>query len=347
MEPAWVGVAVVAVVSAGASAGLTPLLRAVATGLEIFDIPGGYKAHADATPLLGGAALALATGIGLLFALVTTNVGFGPGLGALAVGAVVILIAGLVDDVRGLAAGRKFGWQIAAAAAAGFALALLGVRLDLFLAWPRFPLVALTAAWVVGITNAFNLADNMNGLCAGLGAIAALALAVLNLQSGEIGVAAAAAALGGACIGFLPYNWPRASIFLGDTGSMFIGFSLAALSVMGVYTRGATIPVIAVYSPLFLLAVPLLDSLLVVVLRLRIGHPPWVGDRRHISHRLVRRGMQPASAVATLWAGAVASALGALLLPTVGVAQAPILLLLLILALGALAAAAGTKGLDD
>jgi UDP-GlcNAc:undecaprenyl-phosphate GlcNAc-1-phosphate transferase len=310
-------------------------------------LPGGYKAHRQATPLLGGVAVALATGLGLSCAVLLTGAGFGAGLGALAVGGTVILVAGLIDDVRGLAAGRKFAWQIAAAAGAGVTLALLGVRLDLFLAWPRLPMVALTVAWVVGITNAFNLSDNMNGLCAGLGAIAALALAVLNLQSGEIGVAAAAAALGGACIGFLPYNWPRASIFLGDTGSMFIGFSLAALSVMGVYTRGATIPVIAVYSPLFLLAVPLLDSLLVVVLRLRIRHPPWVGDRRHISHRLVRRGMHPASAVATLWAAAAASSLGAMLLPTVGVAQAPILLLLLILALGALAAAAGTKGLDD
>lgn len=347
MEFDWLGLVAVIVVSASATLVLAPFAARMATRFGALDKPQGYKTHERPTPLLGGAVVALATAAGLAFALVGAGIVFGPGLQALAVGAGVIVIAGLVDDVRNLAPRYKFAWQVAAAAAAGSSLSLLGVRLDLFLSWPRLPMALLTAVWVVGITNAFNLSDNMNGLCAGLGAIAALALAVLNLQTGEAGVAAAAAALGGACLGFLPYNWPRARIFLGDTGSMFIGFLLAALSVMGVYTRGATIPVLAVYSPLFLLAIPLLDSLLVVVLRLRIGNPPWIGDRRHISHRLVRRGMRQTTAVMVLWAAAAASGLGALLLPTVGAAQAPLLLGLLVLALTALAGAAGTKGLDD
>jgi UDP-GlcNAc:undecaprenyl-phosphate GlcNAc-1-phosphate transferase len=333
--------------SACASLVLAPLAARVAVRLRILDDPKGYKSHARPTPLLGGVAVALSTAAGLVFAVAAGGPGFGPALQALAVGAVVILAAGLIDDTRVLSPRYKFAWQVAAAAAAGLALAFLGVRLGLFLTLPRLVMAALTAGWVVGITNAFNLSDNMNGLCAGLGGIAAVTLAILNLQSGEVGVAAAAAALGGACLGFLPYNWPRAHVFLGDTGSMFIGFVLAALSVMGVYTRGATIPVLAIYSPVFLLAIPLLDSLLVVLLRLRVGHPPWIGDRRHISHRLVRRGMQPATAVAVLWTAAAASGFGALLLPTVGAAQAPMLLGLLLLALGALAGAAGTKGLDD
>jgi UDP-GlcNAc:undecaprenyl-phosphate GlcNAc-1-phosphate transferase len=347
MEFGCAGLAAVALASALASLALSPLAARAAVRFKVLDNPKGYKAHARPTPLLGGVAVALATGLGLTLAFAAGGATFGPPLQALAVGGAVILVAGLIDDFRDLSPGYKFAWQIAAAAAAGMALAFLGVRLGLFLTLPRMVMALLTAAWVVGITNAFNLSDNMNGLCAGLGAIAALALAVLNLQSGEIGVAAAAASLGGACLGFLPYNWPRARLFLGDTGSMFIGFLLAALSVMGVYARGAAIPVLAIYSPLFLLAIPLLDSLLVVALRLRIGHPPWVGDRRHISHRLVRRGMRQASAVAVLWAVAAASNLGALLLPTVGAAQAPMLLGLLVLALGGLAAAAGTKGLDD
>lgn len=347
MELGWAGLALVMVASAGAALVFTPAAAAVAARFKFVDNPQGYKAHGAPVPLLGGVAVALATAAGLMVALLTTGVSFSRGLQALTFGAIVILAAGLVDDIRNLSPRYKVAWQIAAAAAAGLALSYLGVRLGLFLTWPRFPMILVTAAWVVGITNAVNLTDNMNGLCAGFGAIAALALAVLNLQTGEAGVAVAAAALGGACIGFLPYNWPRARIFLGDTGSMFIGFLLAALSVMGVYTVGATIPVLAIYSPLFLLAIPLLDSALVVALRLRINHPPWIGDRRHISHRLVRRGMKPATAVAVLWSAAAASSLGALLLPTVGPQQAPLLLSLLLLALGALAGAAGTKGLDD
>ncbi len=127
--------------------------------------------------------------------------------------------------------------------------------------------------------------------------------------------------------------------------ALLIGFLLAALSVMGVYTRGAHVPALAVCTPLLLLAVPVLDCVLVVILRLRDGHPPWVGDRRHISHRLVRRGMRPATAVAALWAAGAACGLAALLLPTVGTAEAPLLLALVACALGALAGAAGTRGL--
>lgn len=347
MEFGWLGLIAVLVVSAGTSLLLVPIVARLATRLEILDRPAGYKGHARPTPLLGGIAVAAATIVGLVAASISTGTLPVPSIQALVAGAAVILAAGLVDDIRGLAPANKLAWQLAAAGAAGLALAMLGVHLDLFLTWARLPMILLTAVWVVGITNALNLSDNMNGLCAGLGAIAAVTLAALNWRNGELGVAAAAAALGGACLGFLPYNWPRARIFLGDTGSMFIGFLIAALSVMGVYTRGATIPVLAVYAPFFLLAVPLLDSLLVVALRLRIGHPPWIGDRRHISHRLVRRGMRPATAVAVLWAAAGASALAALLLPTVGATQAPMLVGLLLLALGALAAAAGTKGLDD
>jgi UDP-GlcNAc:undecaprenyl-phosphate/decaprenyl-phosphate GlcNAc-1-phosphate transferase len=333
------------VIGAVVSALATPLLAWVARRLGALDHPGGYKAHRGSTPLLGGLALAAGTACAVVWVLPEGRREHVAGLAALAVGSLIILTAGLIDDFRGLSPTRKFIWQLGAATAAGLCLALLGVRLNLFLQWPSAPIIALTVLWVVGITNAMNFLDNMDGLCAGLGAIAAWALALTNLRSGEATVAAVAAALVGACIGFLPYNWPRARIFLGDTGSMLLGFLLAALSVMGVYTRGARIPVLAVFTPLFVLGVPVLDFALVIVLRVWAGHPPWSGDRRHISHRLVQRGMRPAAAVATLWAAGAACALAALLLPTVGVAEAPVLLALLLCALGALAAAAGTRGL--
>jgi UDP-GlcNAc:undecaprenyl-phosphate GlcNAc-1-phosphate transferase len=317
----------------------------IARHFRILDRPQGYKAHAAATPLLGGLGVALGTGAGVAWFLPVGGRTHLVGLSALGLGSLVIIVAGLLDDIRGLSPRHKFVWQLAAAGVAGVCLALLGVRLNLFLPWPPLPIIVLTALWIVGITNAVNFLDNMNGLCAGIGAVAALSLAAINLRSDELTVAIVAAALGGACVGFLPHNWPRARIFLGDTGSMLIGFLLAALSVMGVYTRGAHVPILAVFTPLFVLGIPVLDSVLVIILRLRAGHSPWVGDRRHISHRLVQRGMRPAAAVATVWAACGACGLAALLLPTVGSAEAPLLLALLALALGALAAAAGTRGL--
>jgi len=268
------------------------------------------------------------------------------GLLALTSGTLIILVAGLLDDVRGLFPRHKFAWQFAAATAAGLCLALLGVRLNLFLHWPPVPIILLTVLWIVGVTKALNFPDNFGRLVPGIGLLAALSLAAVNVRSEEFSVALVSAALAGACLGFLPYNWPHARVFLGDTGSMLIGFLLAALSVMGVYTRGAHVPIVAVFTPLFVLGMPVLDSVLVVILRLWAGDKPWVGDRRHISHRLVRRGMRQTTAVATLWAGGCACGLAALLLPTVGAAEAPLLLALLLCALGALAAAAGTRGLS-
>jgi UDP-GlcNAc:undecaprenyl-phosphate GlcNAc-1-phosphate transferase len=324
----------------------TPVARAVALRVGALDRPGGYKAHAAPTPLLGGLAVATGTGAACLWFLRDGLPEDVAGPMAIGIGTILILVVGLLDDVRGLSPRHKLAWQVTAAAAAGLALALLGVRLSLFLEWPSPPIILLTVFWVVAITNSVNFLDNMNGLCAGIGALAAMALAAVNVRTEAYTAATAAAALAGACLGFLPYNWPRARIFLGDTGSMLIGFWLSALSVLGVYTRGAEVPVLAVFTPLFVLGIPVLDLLLVTLLRLRVGHPPWVGDRRHISHRLVRRGLHPTTAVVTLWSAGAACGLAALLLPTVGPTQAPLLLALLACALAALALAAGSKGLD-
>jgi UDP-GlcNAc:undecaprenyl-phosphate GlcNAc-1-phosphate transferase len=333
-------------VACGVSLAATAVVARLARRWGLVDRPSGYKAHPVPTPLLGGVAVAAGALAGILSIQVSSGAIDLAGLPAIGAGGLVILAAGLLDDIHGLSARHKFAWQLAAAAGAGVCLAVLGVRLDLFLMWPRIWIVALTVLWVVAITNAVNFLDNMDGLCVGLGAIAAAALGVANARSGELAVAAGSAALCGACLGFLPFNWPRARIFLGDAGAMFIGFLLSALSVLGVYTPGAEVPVLAVCTPLFALAVPVLDLVLVVALRFHAGHPVWVGDRRHISHRLVHRGMRPAAAVATLWAAGAACGFAALLLPTVGPGQAPLLVALVLCALGVLAAAAGSEGLQ-
>lgn len=317
----------------------------IARRRRLLDHPRDHKAHDEATPLLGGLGVVLGALAGIWWSISGAPGLDRSGLAALGAGALLMAVAGLVDDLRGLSPGVKFGWQIAATVCAGLCLAALGVRLRLFLPWPGLPVALLTALWVVAITNAVNFLDNMNGLCAGLGAVAAMSLAAANLRSGEATTALASAALCGACVGFLPENWPRARIFLGDAGSMFIGFSLAALSVMGVYARGAEVPVVAVLAPLIVLAIPLLDLLLVVGLRLWVGHPIWLGDRRHMSHRLVARGAQPWEAVVVLWVAAAACGLAALLLPMLSVGKVALLLTLLLAGLGALVVAAGARGL--
>jgi len=313
---------------------------------QVLDRPQGYKAHATPTPLLGGLVVAVSTFAGSVwFATASAPLDL-VALSALAAGSVVILVTGLVDDLAGMRPAHKFLWQLAAPFAAGSLAAVLGVRLELFLAWPPEAIIVLTVLWIVGITNAFNFLDNMNGSCAGLGAIAAIALSLLNWHSGETHVALAAAALAGACLGFLPFNWPSARIFLGDTGSMFIGFSLALISVMGVYTRGAEVPALAVFAPLLALGVPLLDAVLVVLLRLRAHEPPWVGDRRHLNHRLVRCGMQPRDAVLTLWVAGAACGAVAVAVPLMGVTGSIVLVVALLGGLGFLVFLAGTEGLS-
>ena len=322
-----------------------PVARALARRWDILDRPGGYKAHGRPTPLLGGLALAagfLPIAIGAVVVSTPDNLS---DLTALGIGAVIILIVGLIDDSRGLPPAHKLVWQAGAAAAAGVALGVMGVGIGLYLNWPAVPLTLLTAIWVVGVINALNMLDNMDGLCAGLGAIAAACLAIFNLRTGEMAVAIAAAALAGACLGFLPWNWPRGRIFLGDAGSMLVGFGLAALSVMGVYTRGAELPVLAVLAPLFILAVPLVDLVLVVALRLSAGEAPWHPDRRHVSHRLVARGLGRNTAVVSLWALMLGCGLAALLLPTTGASEAPLLIALVGTVLIAFFVAAGPRGL--
>lgn len=310
-------------------------------------MPRGYKAHAAPTPLLGGLIVAAASCAGTAWAVPGLDGTDLAVLSALVAGSALILLIGLVDDMHDLSPGWKLLSQVAATAAAGACLLLVDARLELFLAWPPVPVVALTVVWIVAITNAFNFLDNMDGLCAGLGAIAATALALLNWHSGEMVAALTSAALAGACLGFLPANWPLARVFLGDTGSMFIGFALAVISVMGMYTRGAEGPVLVAFAPLLVFAVPLLDTLLVVLLRLQAGHPPWLGDRRHLNHRLVRRGLPARNAVLTLWAVSAGCGAVAVSLPMAGPVVGMALVLGVLLTLVILAYGAGTEGLSS
>jgi UDP-GlcNAc:undecaprenyl-phosphate GlcNAc-1-phosphate transferase len=247
--------------------------------------------------------VALGFFVGLSVALILS--GADPGLrghveGQL-LGSLILLALGVVDDRRALSARTKLPFQVMAAAVAifyGFRIDHLTDPVSLNVWWFPEPLVwAVTGLWIVGITNAMNLMDGLDGLAAGIGAIIGITLTWIAWQADQfVGVMVGMAFLG-AVLGFLPYNFPPARIFLGDTGALFIGFNLALLSLEG-YRK---LSVLTFVVPLLALAVPLMDTGLSIYRRLRRGGPIMAPDRQHIHHRLLESEGSHRSAVLSIW----------------------------------------------
>ncbi|MCX6915639.1 MAG: MraY family glycosyltransferase, partial [Verrucomicrobia bacterium] len=215
-----------------------------------------------------------------------------------------ILLVGVLDDKHELRPRTKFAGQFLIA----WLVAASGVRVTLFVPNLIFS-YAITILWILTVINAFNFLDNMNGLCAGLGATGALHFAFIAAADDQYLVALIAFLTFGALLGFLPYNFPRARAFLGDAGSHLVGYLLAVLAILPHFYTVRHPRRWAVVIPLLILAVPLLDMVWVVVLRWRIGQPFYQGDTNHISHRLVRRGLSRWQAVVVIWVAAEAFAL--------------------------------------
>lgn len=296
-----------------------PLWRAWCRRVGLLDEPGERKIHARPIPLAGG--LAVLSGLclpplagvlllvwqrsrsggGLLDQITAQLVAHGfhrraGELAAILLGALGMVGLGLLDDKYELRPRVKFAGQllIALLVAAG------GARITLFVPSPVFS-YAVTILWILTVTNALNFMDNMNGLCAGLGAIGAFCFALIAGAAGQYLVAMTALLVCGALLGFLPYNFPRATAFLGDSGSHLVGYLLAVLAILPhFYTKQHPRP-LAVLMPLLILAVPLVDLAWVVVWRWRRGKPVYVGDTNHFSHRLVRRGLNATTAVLVIW----------------------------------------------
>jgi UDP-GlcNAc:undecaprenyl-phosphate GlcNAc-1-phosphate transferase len=312
---------------------LSYLVRGVARRRGFVDRPGGHKGHESAVALGGGIAIAWTT---ILPVLVVTGLAVwwsrtaapawlpefvrihldgvafkAPGVLAVLGGAIVLHIVGLVDDVRVLGPGVKFATQglVAVVLAAGF-----DIRLFEFLPWAVS--VAITVFWIVVITNAFNFLDNMDGLSAGVAAIAGTIFAVAGISSGQIFVPTVTLLLVGACLGFLVFNFAPASIFMGDAGSLVIGYLLSVLAVLTTfYHPERQASPAGVLLPVVVLAVPLYDVVSVIWHRRRAGVSIFRGDRRHFSHRLVQRGFTTRSAVLTIYLATAASSLAGALLP--------------------------------
>ncbi len=320
---------------------LSWLARRVAPRFGLVDRPGGRKAHRAPTPMGGGVAIWATTGLVLLLGAIGLALfrselpaelakhanglwSRGPELAGMFGLATAIMIMGLIDDRVGLGWKPRLLVQVALATA----LVVGGVRVTLF--WPlNAPLVsgALTVFWIVGLTNAFNFLDNMDGLAAGVGLIAALLFATAQAIVGGLFVPAVLLVMVGALGGFLVFNRYPASMFMGDAGSNFLGFMLGSLTVAGTFARPEEgYSSYGVLSPLLVMAVPLYDTTSVVLIRLREGRSPFQADRRHFSHRLVDRGLTPPQAVRTIYLVTLAGGLGTLLLPYLGALGALVVL---------------------
>jgi UDP-GlcNAc:undecaprenyl-phosphate GlcNAc-1-phosphate transferase len=313
-------------------AGLCSLARRYAPRWGFVDRPGGHKGHRVPTPLGGGVAIWLTIVSILVLGLLAVRV-LGPGglpeplarhvggiwersgelLWILGL-ASVIMVMGLVDDLKSL------DWHIRLLIQFGCAIAVaaLGARVTLFGPFTH-PLLggAVTVFWIVGLTNAFNMLDNMDGLAASVGLIAAALFCGAQVAAGSLFAPAVLLVVVGALAGFLVHNHAPARIFMGDAGSNFLGFLLGVLTVVGTFTqdkRGGDYSPYGVLAPLLVMAVPLYDMISVILIRIREGRSPFLGDRRHFSHRLVSRGLTPAQAVWTIDLVTLAGGLGTLLL---------------------------------
>lgn len=292
--------------------GATPVVRRAASRLGIVDQPDSRKLHRTPVPLLGGIAIYAGFIVALLL--------FGERwvvseLISILVGATIVSFLGIWDDRWGVPPLLKLLGQAVAASI----LIILGVQVS-FLPYPALN-VGITFLWILGITNSLNLLDNMDGLSGGVGAVAAAFFLLLAAVNGQYLVGSLAAALMGVCIGFLYYNFNPATIFMGDAGSMFLGFILA---VVGVKLRFPGRPSMVTWMiPVVVLGVPIFDTTLVVISRLRQGMNPLTHPGKdHVSHRLVLMGLSQRKAVIVLYLICCALGLAALFIMRADFVQA-------------------------
>ncbi len=291
--------------------GATPMMRQIALRAGMVDQPGARKIHQSPMPRLGGVAM---YGAFMLALILFADRFYVSQVISIIVGATGVSLLGFWDDRAGLPAWVKLIGQVAAA----MLLIVNGVVVDLL----HQPIIdaAITLVWLVGITNALNLLDNMDGLAGGIAAIAAGFFLLLAVSNGQYLVSMLSAALLGVALGFLIYNFNPALIFMGDTGSLFLGFMLAAV---GLKLRFPTHPVVATwFIPIIVLGLPILDTTLVFVSRLRRGLNPLTNPGTdHISHRLVARGFSRREAVSILYLAAIILGVAALFCTQLGVVE--------------------------
>lgn len=280
----------------------TPLSRKIAYKIGAIDMPKARGMHSKPMPLAGGISIVLGFLITVAFIAPSIKNLETKHLIGLIVGGAVITIVGLLDDIYDLPAKLKLFFQILAALIVVFT----GTTIQA-ISWPWAPYGVIllgslsnviTIIWIIGVTNAVNLIDGLDGLATGVSSIAALCLMFISILHGESTAVLLTAALAGACLGFLPHNFSPATIYMGDTGSTFLGFTLSVISIQGLIKSYTAITIIIA---VLILGLPIFDTFFAILRRIANGKPVMQADRGHLHHRLVDRGYSHKRAVLTLY----------------------------------------------
>ena len=289
----------------------TPAVRMLAIKIKAVDVPkDNRRMHKVPIPRMGGLAIFAGFLVSVLF-----FVPLGTEFRSILIGALILVVLGIIDDIVALKPKTKFAGQIIAALIPALSGVSIHGSVTPFVPGQYSTLgifsIPLTVIWIVGITNAVNFIDGLDGLACGVSAIATVTMFIIAVLFGEIYIALMMAALAGACLGFLPYNMNPAKIFMGDTGSMFLGYILATVSIQGLFKFYA---VISFAVPFILLGLPIFDTGFAIVRRLLKGQSPLQADRGHVHHRLIDLGFDQKQSVAILYAFSALMGLTAVIL---------------------------------
>lgn len=314
------------IVALGVTYLVTPSVKRLALRWGAVDKPDARKVHRGIVPRLGG--LAIYAGF---IASVLASVHLTWELVGLLAGGTAILLLGVADDIFQLPAKVKLAGQIAAASV----LLLFDIRIDWLtnpfggMIYLDFWAIPFTVLWVVSLTNMLNLIDGLDGLAAGVSTIAAVTIFLMALDQNFWLVAVLTAALAGSALGFLHFNFNPAKIFMGDTGSMFLGYMLAAVSVVGTVKSAATIALIV---PMVALGLPIMDTACAIIRRFNNGQPIFKPDRGHVHHRLLDMGLTQTQVVLVLYLVSIILGVSAIILTEVKFGHAAVIIVALLAA---------------
>ena len=320
-----------------ASLAITPLVKKLAMKIGATDKPNQRKVHSKIMPRLGGLAIFISFLIGLAFLRPQDEQ-----LGAIVIGAFIIIIIGVMDDMMELSAKVKFLGQIAAA----LIVVLNGVQVD----YINLPFggglelgilsIPLTILWIVGVTNAINLIDGLDGLAAGVSTIALVTISAMAFVKGDIFVLSIAIILIGSTLGFLKYNFHPAKIFMGDTGALFLGFMIAVLSLLGF----KNVTMLSLIVPVIILGVPISDTFFAIIRRIVNKKPLSAPDKSHLHHCMLRLGYSHRQTVLIIYAMAASFGLAAFIFSMSTVWGAMLIVAILVLAIEVFAEKVGLVG---
>ncbi len=304
-------------VALGISFALMPFAKLFAEKIGAIDVPkDARRMHKEPIPRLGGVGIYLGFLASFMFFGVLT-----PEMLGILAGTLIIVIVGIFDDRKPMKASVKFIFQIVAATV----VALCGVKIEVFTNPLLFSSqeylvlgslsIPITVLWICAVTNAVNLIDGLDGLAAGVASISSVCLLVIALMVSEANIAVFTACIAGACIGFLPYNMNPAKMFMGDSGALFLGFALACISIEGVFKAYA---VISFAVPLLVLALPIFDTSIAILRRIKNKKPIMQPDRGHLHHKLIDMGFNQKQAVFILYTIAGVLGVSAIILTRFG-----------------------------